>query len=111
MSLNVYALGASRNIGYHAALRLLRTYPSTIIIADLYEPSLSVGKGGTVTFLLRSPSTFEGNETIQTFVRDGKAILVAGDALNKKDVAKGWETAQEASPAGKIDLVLFTVGP
>lgn len=44
-------------------------------------------------------------------MRDGKAILVAGDALNKKDVAKGWETAQEASPAGKIDLVLFTVGP
>lgn len=73
-------------------------------------PFLNTGKGATVTFLLRSLSTLEGDENLRPFVQDGKVHLVSGDALNKEDVTRGWKTAQEASESGRIDLVLFTVG-
>ena len=73
-------------------------------------PLLNTGKGATVTFLLRSLSTLEGDENLQPFVQDGKVHLVSGDALNKEDVIRGWKTAQEASESGRVDLVLFTVG-
>ncbi|THG95441.1 hypothetical protein EW026_g6212 [Hermanssonia centrifuga] len=89
MSLNVYAIGASRNIGYYTALRLLE-------------------KGATVTFLLRSPTVFNEDAVIQSYVQAGTARLVKGDALNAEDVAKGWEKATEDSQY--VDLVLFTVG-
>ncbi|KAI0077667.1 hypothetical protein K474DRAFT_1661445 [Panus rudis PR-1116 ss-1] len=86
--MNVYALGASRNIGYDAALRLL-------------------AKGAHVTFLLRSPSVFDSDAAIQRFVTSGHVQIVQGDALNSEDVAKGWESAVQGGP---VDLVLFTVG-
>ncbi|PSR73875.1 hypothetical protein PHLCEN_2v10295 [Hermanssonia centrifuga] len=89
MSLNVYAIGASRNIGYYTALRLLE-------------------KGATVTFLLRSPTVFNEDAVIQSYVQAGTARLVKGDALNAEDVAQGWEKAIESSQ--HVDLVLFTVG-
>lgn len=88
--MNVFSVGASRNIGYYAATRLLE-------------------HGATVTFLLRSPSAFDGDEIIQKYVKSGKARLVKGDALNADDVAHGWETARTAAD-GRIDAVLFTVG-
>ncbi|KAI0074184.1 hypothetical protein K474DRAFT_1601882 [Panus rudis PR-1116 ss-1] len=86
--MNAYALGASRNIGYHAALRLL-------------------AKGAHVTFLLRSPSIFDADAAIQPYVESGHIHIVKGDALVTEDVAKGWETALQIGP---VDLVLFSVG-
>ncbi|KAF7794295.1 hypothetical protein EIP86_005428 [Pleurotus ostreatoroseus] len=88
--MNVFALGASRNIGYHSAIRLLE-------------------KGATVTFLLRSPGVFDTDTTIQRYLQSGHARLVQGDALNIEDVANGWEKALEV-PSRHVDLVLFTVG-
>ncbi|TFY58540.1 hypothetical protein EVG20_g8112 [Dentipellis fragilis] len=85
---NVYALGASRNIGYYASLRLLK-------------------KGATVTFLLRNLSVFDEDAEIQSYIKAGKARLVKGDALNREDVAAGWTSAGQVGP---IDLLLFTVG-
>ncbi|KAI0083602.1 hypothetical protein BDY19DRAFT_900055 [Irpex rosettiformis] len=89
--MNVYAIGASRNIGYHASLRLLR-------------------KGATVTFLLRSQNAFKDVPEIQEYITSGKAILVQGDALKEEDVARGWAASQAASPTSQVDLALFTLG-
>ncbi|KAI0748816.1 hypothetical protein BC629DRAFT_1599125 [Irpex lacteus] len=91
LNLNVFAIGASRRIGYFASLRLLR-------------------KGATVTFLLRTPSVFDDDAEIQEYVRSNKAFLVRGDALKREDVVKGWEAAQGASPTEDVDLVVSTVG-
>lgn len=60
-----------------------------------------------MTFLLRSPSTFDADEQIQKYVRSGKAHLVKGDALVKADVQCAWDEAQKHGP---VDLLLFTVG-
>ncbi|KAI0765580.1 hypothetical protein BC629DRAFT_1596693 [Irpex lacteus] len=90
-NLNVFAVGASRNIGYFASLRLLR-------------------KGATVTFLLRSQNAFKDDAEMQGYVQAGKAILVQGDALSSDDVARGWAAAQAASPTSQVDLAIFTLG-
>ncbi|KAA1479487.1 hypothetical protein DENSPDRAFT_846268 [Dentipellis sp. KUC8613] len=86
--MNVYAIGASRHIGYYAAVRLLK-------------------KGATVTFLLRNVSVFDDDADIQNYVKAGKVRLLKGDALNRDDVAAGWAAAAESGP---IDVFLFTVG-
>ncbi|EIN06973.1 hypothetical protein PUNSTDRAFT_104390 [Punctularia strigosozonata HHB-11173 SS5] len=85
--MNVFCVGGSRNIGYHASIRLLNA-------------------GYSVTFLLRYPSCFDKNETIQRFVASGKAKLVKGDALNQDEVRAGWEAAGGID----VDLLLFTLG-
>ncbi|KAG7442514.1 uncharacterized protein BT62DRAFT_973755 [Guyanagaster necrorhizus] len=85
---NVLVIGGSRNIGYYSALRLLAA-------------------GSTVTFLLRSPSVFDGDAKVQEYVKSGKAFLVQGDALKQSDVQSVWD---EASKHGSVDVVLFTVG-
>ncbi|KAF7376390.1 NAD(P)-bd-dom domain-containing protein [Mycena sanguinolenta] len=83
--LNVLSIGASRNIGYFAAIRLLE-------------------QGSTVTFLLRSPSAFDGDATIQKYVKSGHARLVKGDASIEADAQRAWDAA------GIIDALVFTVG-
>ncbi|PPQ89433.1 hypothetical protein CVT25_012812 [Psilocybe cyanescens] len=88
MSLNVLAIGASRNIGYYSAIRFLNS-------------------GATVTFLLRSPAAFDSDEVIQKYVKSGKARLIKGDALVEDDVQASWS---EAVKCGPIDLLLCTVG-
>jgi len=88
MTENVLVLGGSRNIGYHAAIRLLAS-------------------GATVTFLLRSPSTFDKDEAVQGYVKSGKARLVQGDGLVQEDVRRAWEESGKDQP---VDTVLFTVG-
>ncbi|KAF6763637.1 hypothetical protein DFP72DRAFT_955797 [Ephemerocybe angulata] len=88
MSLNVFAVGASRNIGYHSALRLL-------------------AKGATVTFLLRSPGVFDADTLIQEHIKSGKVRLVQGDALNASNVRAAWAEASKDSP---VDVLLYTVG-
>ncbi|KAJ7681513.1 hypothetical protein B0H17DRAFT_1076225 [Mycena rosella] len=82
---NVLTFGASRNIGYFAAIRLLE-------------------QGSNVTFLLRSPSVFAGDATIQKYVKSGNARLVEGDALNEADTKRAW------AEAGVVDAVIFSVG-
>jgi len=89
-NMNVYAIGASRNIGYYTSVRLL-------------------AQGARVTFLLRSTSGLEGDEAIRPYITSGHAKLVKGDALIAADVAKGWSIAQEDG-ARPVDLVLFTLG-
>ncbi|KAF8969585.1 hypothetical protein BDZ97DRAFT_1653517 [Flammula alnicola] len=88
MPLNVLSIGGSRNIGYFSSVRFLES-------------------GATVTFLLRSPATFDSNETIQKYVKSGKARLLKGDALVKEDVQRSWNEAAKDAP---VDLLLFSVG-
>ncbi|KAJ6498975.1 hypothetical protein C8R45DRAFT_99383 [Mycena sanguinolenta] len=84
-NLNVLSIGASRNIGYFSAVRLLE-------------------KGATVTFLLRLPSAFESDATIQKYVQSGRARLVKGDASIEADTGRAWDAA------GTVDAVIFSVG-
>lgn len=87
----VLSIGASRNIGYFAAVRILAA-------------------GGTVTLLLRNPTVFDADETIQGYVKSGHARLVKGDALVKADVAKAWAEAASGEGEQRVDAVLSTVG-
>lgn len=87
--MKVLAIGASRNIGYFAALSLLRA-------------------GNTVTFQLRNVSAFDEDVEIQPFVKSGQAKLVKGDALVQEDVRTAWT---EANADGvPVDVVLLSVG-
>ncbi|KAG0691787.1 hypothetical protein DFH29DRAFT_975621 [Suillus ampliporus] len=91
----VLVIGGSRNIGYYSAVRLLAL-------------------GATVTFLLRSPGVFDQDETIQNYVKKGKARLIQGDALVKNDVSRAWSEAQhhqgDDSNSRPVDFLIFTVG-
>ncbi|KAG8809089.1 hypothetical protein FRC17_003624 [Serendipita sp. 399] len=86
--MKIFALGASKNIGYLASQHMLAA-------------------GHTVVFLLRSTAVFDQDETMQAYIKAGKVILVKGDGLVKSDVENAWRKADEGSP---VDLVLFTVG-
>ncbi|KAI0697307.1 hypothetical protein C8T65DRAFT_710411 [Cerioporus squamosus] len=88
--MHAFVLGGSKNIGYYSALRLLK-------------------QGATVTFLLRSTSVFDNDEQILPFIKNGKAQLVRGDALNRDDVRNAWQAAFQAG-GEKVDVVLFTIG-
>lgn len=67
-------------------------------------------KGATVTFLLRSPSTFDANATIQKYIKGGQARLIKGDALIKDDVKRAWTEAAKGDGDQRVDVLLFTVG-
>ncbi|CAK5276121.1 unnamed protein product [Mycena citricolor] len=84
-SLSIFTIGGSRNIGYLSSIRFLEM-------------------GATVTFLLRSPSVFDKDATIQKYVQAGSARLIKGDALNEADTRRAW------TAAGAVDAVVFTVG-
>lgn len=86
--MRVLLLGASRNIGYHVAQRLLAL-------------------GHTCTLLLRRPDAMESDPAMSGYIREGKATLVRGDGLVKEDVQKAWDTAKAD---GKVDLVFFGIG-
>jgi len=88
MSLNVLVIGGSRHIGYYSALRFLDA-------------------GSTVTFLLRCPTAFDDDPTIQKYFKSGKARLVRGDGLVVADVQTVWAAASIDKP---VDVLLFTVG-
>ncbi|KAG1742654.1 permease for cytosine/purines, uracil, thiamine, allantoin-domain-containing protein [Suillus paluster] len=50
------------------------------------------------------------NETIQNYVKKGKARLVQGDALVKSDVRQAWSEAQGSdSEPTQVDFLIFTV--
>jgi hypothetical protein len=63
--------------------------------------------GARVTFLLRSPAIFDGDENIQKHIKDDKVCLLKGDGLVKEDVQRAWD---EAGKAGPVDVLLFSVG-
>ncbi|KAL1685885.1 hypothetical protein GGG16DRAFT_65340 [Schizophyllum commune] len=86
MSQNFLVLGASKNIGYYAAVRLLDA-------------------GATVTFLLRNTAVFNADLVIQRNIGAGKARLVQGDGLKQDDVAHAWA---EAAKDRQADTLLFT---
>jgi len=88
MLLNVLAFGASRNIGYFAALYLL-------------------DEGHKVTFLLRRKTTFDEDARMQGFIKSGQAKLVFGDATSTDDVKEAWDTAAQE---GNLDYLICTVG-
>ena len=67
----------------------------------------TTGGGSTVTFLLRNPAVFNGDEAIQTYVKSGQARLVKGDALVHEDIKRLWAEASSERP---VDLLLFTLG-
>lgn len=61
-----------------------------------------------MTFLLRNPSIFDNDISIQNFLSNGQACIVKGDALVKDDVARSWT---EATKNGKsVDYLIFTLG-
>jgi NAD(P)-dependent dehydrogenase (short-subunit alcohol dehydrogenase family) len=86
--MHVFALGASRHIGYHASVRFL-------------------AKGDTVTIVVRNPSNLESDPALVEHVKSGKARLVKGDATDEESLAKAWAEASSVAP---VDLILFTVG-
>jgi len=104
MSENVLVLGGSRNIGYHAAVRLLGGFLPSRCGLSLIRITAA---GATVTFLLRSTSVFDNDEVVQSYVKSGKARLVKGDGLVKDDVKRAWE---ESGRDRLVDTVVFTVG-
>ncbi|KAG9043886.1 hypothetical protein FS837_009032 [Tulasnella sp. UAMH 9824] len=87
--MKVLAIGASRNIGYFAALNLLKA-------------------GNTVVFQLRNVSAFDQDEFMLPFIKSGQATLVKGDALVEDDVRTAWiEANADGLP---VDTVLLSVG-
>lgn len=109
--LNILSIGASRNIGYYASLKLLRTSPPSRTPFHLISSQSLTENGATVTFLLRNPSIFDTDTSIQPFISSGKAHIVKGDALVKEDVAKAWnEAISRDESAGRVDYLLFTLG-
>ena len=52
---------------------------------------------------------FDNDETVQKYVRAGKARLVQGDALVKEDVKRAWTVAQ-GDDDRPVDFLVFTVG-
>lgn len=52
---------------------------------------------------------FDNDETVQKYVRAGKARLVQGDAFVKEDVARAW-TAAQGDNGKPVDFLVFTVG-
>ena len=107
MALNVLSIGGSRHIGYHSALRFLGEPLPDFVVAFRLIICTTIGGGSTVTFLLRNPAVFNGDEAIQTYVKSGHARLVKGDALVHEDIKRLWAEASSERP---VDLLLFTLG-
>ena len=105
----VLTIGGSRNIGYFSSLRLLGTSIPSVVNSTSFNV-LSIEKGATVTFLLRKPTVFDQDESIQDYIKLGKARLIKGDALVKSDVANAWTEAAKGNGNPHVDILLFTVG-
>ncbi|CAE6348249.1 unnamed protein product [Rhizoctonia solani] len=86
--MHVLLFGASRNIGYFVAQRLL-------------------AKGNTCTLLLRKPDAMESDPSMKDYIQNGSAKLVRGDALVREDVQKAVDVA---NADGKLELIFFGIG-
>lgn len=89
--MKVFAIGASRNVGYYTALGLLKA-----------------SENNNVVFFLRNLSVFDEDADIQPFIKSGHAKLVKGDALNEDDLKNAF--AQATSDGIPIDVVIFSLG-
>ncbi|QRW09285.1 hypothetical protein RhiLY_08284 [Ceratobasidium sp. AG-Ba] len=78
--MHILLFGASRNIGYAVAQRLL-------------------AKGHICTFLLRRPEAMESDASMTTYIKDGKAKIIHGDGLVEADPRDG-----------EIDYIFFGIG-
>lgn len=72
--MKAYTIGGSRNIGYHASLRLLRESMSRTSAFSLY----GLTPAAAVTFFLRNPSRFDNDEAKQGSVKEGKVRSLLG---------------------------------
>ncbi|GAB1526705.1 hypothetical protein RhiTH_009877 [Rhizoctonia solani] len=86
--MRVLLLGASRNVGYFLAQRL-------------------VAQGHTCTLLLRNPGSMESDSAMASYVRDGKVKLIGGDGLVREDVQQAWDATKSN---GEVDVVYFGIG-
>jgi len=111
-SMKVLVLGGSKNIGYHAAVGLLGKLLSPIEPVKLLfdEIYIVTDAGSTVTFLLRNPSCFDQDTTLQNHIQSGRARILKGDATVADDVRKAWVEAGRGEREGEVDLLLFTIG-
>ncbi len=108
--MNVFAIGASKNIGYFAGLRLLSTHFSISFQCRVFANfSYCSDQGATITYLLRSPNAFDNDAEMLHFIKEGKVNLVRGDGLDAESIRNGWAKALEVGN-GKVDVVLFTLG-
>lgn len=104
--MRVFALGASRNIGYHAALR--KSKHESHLAASLSNiRTVMLARGDTVTYLLRNTKTLEEDEAIKPYIQSGLAVLVKGDATSQEDVQNAWVIASKNGP---VDFIVFTIG-
>jgi NAD(P)-dependent dehydrogenase (short-subunit alcohol dehydrogenase family) len=87
--MKILLLGASKNVGYYCALRLL-------------------SQKHTCIFLLRKTSVFDADKEIQKYLAEGRVKLVKGDGLIHDDVRNLWKVALEDGVA--VDYVIFTLG-
>jgi hypothetical protein len=104
--MHIFALGASRNIGYHACLCKydgIHRGPCRLIIIWI----VALARGDTVTFLLRNPAILEEDSALKPYIQSGHAIFVQGDATSQEEVRKAWGVASNKAP---VDFVLFTIG-
>jgi hypothetical protein len=104
--MNVFALGASRNIGYFASLSKHTLCLTKIILIPISSIGM-LAKGDTVTLILRNPSTIENDESFKSYIANGKAKFIKGDATSFEDISAAWKLATSNGP---VDLVMFTVG-
>src|SRR5258706_9258793 len=107
-AMHIFALGASRNIGYHASLCKYDWDSLTTVPTDHNHVYIvALARGDTVTFLLRNSSILEEDSALKPYIQSGHAIFVQGDATSQEDVRKAWGVASSKAP---VDLILFTIG-
>ncbi|KAH7105141.1 hypothetical protein BKA62DRAFT_634306 [Auriculariales sp. MPI-PUGE-AT-0066] len=82
--MHILVFGASRNVGYLTATRLL-------------------AKGETVTLVVRSAATFDNDAAIQEHIKSGRAHVAVGDALKEDDVRR-------VIGANTFDFIVFSIG-
>jgi len=105
-----YRLSFRRQISRYASITVFHLHISWFKCSISKNGALNLcfaDAGATVTFLLRSAATFDNDETIQAYVKSGKAQLIQGDGLVIEDVRKVWVEASKERP---VDVLLFTVG-
>ena len=105
--MRVFALGASRNIGYHAALRKSKRARHLAASLSNTHRTVMLARGDTVTYLLRNTKTLEEDEAVKPYIQSGLAVLVKGDATSQEDVQNAWVAASKNGP---VDFIIFTIG-
>lgn len=104
--MHILAIGASRNIGYFATKTLLSKQTFLCKPTTHINFIICLEEGHSVTFLLRKPSVFDNDSEMQSFIKEGKAKIVQGDATNRSDIKGVIDSAVESG----LDVILSSVG-